>query len=123
MPLADIPPDLQHAFVAVEDHRFFKHFGIDPDRARPRRVARRASARRRAGWQHADAAARAHAVSLESKTLRRERLRKPRLPLLIDSALTKQQILELYLNRIYLSGGVYGVETMSRHLFGSRPRR
>jgi membrane carboxypeptidase/penicillin-binding protein len=37
---------------------------------------------------------------------------------MIDSRLTKQQILELYLNRIYLSAGVYGVETMSRHLFG-----
>ena len=41
---------------------------------------------------------------------------------MIDSRLTKQQILELYLNRIYLSAGVYGVETMSRHLFGGRQR-
>ena len=30
VPLADIPPDLQHAFVAVEDHRFYHHLGIDP---------------------------------------------------------------------------------------------
>src|SRR6185312_13872955 len=37
---------------------------------------------------------------------------------LIDAHLSKAQILELYLNRIYLSAGVYGVETMSRHLFG-----
>jgi penicillin-binding protein 1A len=36
--------------------------------------------------------------------------------------LSKEQILELYLNRIYLSAGVYGVETMSRHLFG-RPAK
>ena len=36
---------------------------------------------------------------------------------MIDSQLSKQQILELYLNRIYLSAGVYGVETMSQHLF------
>ena len=36
---------------------------------------------------------------------------------MIDSQLSKEQILELYLNRIYLSAGVYGVETMSRHLF------
>ena len=37
---------------------------------------------------------------------------------MIDAQLSKTQILELYLNRIYLSAGVYGVETMSRHLFG-----
>src|SRR6185295_10384267 len=37
--------------------------------------------------------------------------------LLLEAQLTKTQILELYLNRIYLSAGVYGVETMSEHLF------
>ena len=37
---------------------------------------------------------------------------------MIDAQLSKTQVLELYLNRIYLSAGVYGVETMSRHLFG-----
>jgi penicillin-binding protein 1A len=40
------------------------------------------------------------------------------LALLLEQELTKKQILELYLNRVYLSGGVYGVETMSRNLFG-----
>ena len=41
---------------------------------------------------------------------------------MIDAQLSKEQVLELYLNRIYLSAGVYGVETMSRHLFG-RPAK
>jgi len=50
------------------------------------------------------------------------KVREAALALMIDSALSKQQILELYLNRIYLSGGVYGVETMSRHLF-NRPAK
>ena len=40
------------------------------------------------------------------------------LALLLEQELSKKQILELYLNRIYLSAGVYGVETMSRNLFG-----
>ena len=40
------------------------------------------------------------------------------LALLLEQELSKNQILELYLNRIYLSGGVYGVETMSQNLFG-----
>src|SRR5207342_2866478 len=40
------------------------------------------------------------------------------LALLLEQELSKNQILELYLNRIYLSGGVYGVETMSQNLYG-----
>src|SRR6185436_5664806 len=40
------------------------------------------------------------------------------LALLLEQELSKKQILELYLNRIFLSAGVYGVETMSRDLFG-----
>jgi penicillin-binding protein 1A len=40
--------------------------------------------------------------------------------LLLEQELSKKQILELYLNRIYLSGGVYGVETMSQNMFGKR---
>jgi penicillin-binding protein 1A len=42
---------------------------------------------------------------------------------MIDARLSKTQVLELYLNRIYLSAGVYGVETMSRHLFGKPARQ
>ena len=41
---------------------------------------------------------------------------------LIEAQLTKPQILELYLNRVYLSAGVYGVETMSEHLFRKQAR-
>src|SRR4029078_12279429 len=44
------------------------------------------------------------------------------LAVLLEQELTKPQILELYLNRIYLSGGVYGGETMSRNLFGKPSR-
>ena len=46
----------------------------------------------------------------------------PVLAMMIDGQLSKAQVLELYLNRIYLSAGVYGVETMSQHLFG-RPAK
>src|SRR5262249_27668889 len=44
------------------------------------------------------------------------------LALLLEAQLTKNQILELYLNRVYLSAGIYGVETMSEHLFGKPAR-
>src|SRR5207245_4932120 len=45
------------------------------------------------------------------------KLKEAGLAILIEAELSKKQILEFYLNRVYLSAGVYGVETMSEHLF------
>ena len=121
VPLADIPVDLQHAFVAVEDHRFFQHPGVDPI-ALGRALARnlRSSGTVEGGSTLTQQLARTLFLSNQKSYGRK--IREAVLALLIDSRLSKQQILELYLNRIYLSAGVYGVETMSRHLFG-RPAK
>ena len=119
VPLADIPADLQNAFVAVEDHRFYKHLGIDPI-ALGRAIFRdvRSGGAVEGGSTLTQQLARTLFLSNQKSYGRKAR--EAVLALMIDSQLTKQQILELYLNRIYLSGGVYGVETMSRHLF-NRP--
>jgi penicillin-binding protein 1A len=117
VPLADIPDDLQHAFVAVEDHRFFLHPGVDPialGRAIVRNV--REPGTLEGGSTLTQQLARTLFLS-NQKTYGRK-IREAVLALMIDARLSKQQVLELYLNRIYLSAGVYGVETMSRHLFG-----
>ena len=119
--LADIPADLQHAFVAVEDHRFYRHMGIDPialGRAIYRDV--RSGGAVEGGSTLTQQLARTLFLSNQKSYGRK--IREAALALMIDSALPKQQILELYLNRIYLSGGVYGVETMSKHLF-NRPAK
>ena len=117
VPIAQIAPDLQHAFVAVEDHRFFMHPGIDPI-ALGRAVVRniRSPGTVEGGSTLTQQLARTLFLS-NQKTYGRK-IREAALAVMIDSELSKQQILELYLNRIYLSAGVYGVETMSRHLFG-----
>jgi penicillin-binding protein 1A len=114
--LADIAPALQHAVIAVEDHRFYHHIGIDP------------IGLGRALWRDARGGHLEGGSTLTqqlARTLflsnRRTPLRKAQeaiLALLLEQELSKSQILELYLNRIYLSGGVYGVETMSRNLLG-----
>ena len=70
VPIAEIAPHLQHAFVAVEDHRFFLHPGVDPIALGARGAPQRPRAGTRAGRQHADAAAGAHAVSVQSQELR-----------------------------------------------------
>ena len=121
VPLSDIPADLQHAFVAVEDHRFFKHPGVDPI-ALGRAVYRNIRSPGTVEGGSTLTQQLARTLFLSNQKSYGRKLREAVLALMIDSRLTKQQILELYLNRIYLSAGVYGVETMSRHLFG-RPAK
>jgi 1A family penicillin-binding protein len=119
--LSDIPGDLQHAFIAIEDHRFYSHQGIDPI-ALGRAIFRdiRSSQALEGGSTLTQQLART--LFLSNKKSYGRKIREAAIALLLDSELSKPQILELYLNRIYLSAGVYGVETMSRHLFG-RPAK
>jgi penicillin-binding protein 1A len=121
VPLTEIPSHLQQAFIAVEDHRFYTHPGVDPialGRAAFRNV--RESGRPEGGSTLTQQLARTLFLSNQKSYGRK--IREAALAVMIDAQLTKNQVLELYLNRIYLSAGVYGVETMSRHLFG-RPAK
>ena len=116
VPLAQIAPDLQHAVVAIEDRRFYYHPGIDPigvTRALVRDV--RSQGRVEGGSTLTQQLART--LFLSSARTYGRKVKEAAIALLIEQHLTKNQILELYLNRIYLSAGVYGVETMSEHLF------
>ncbi len=119
--LTEIPADLQHAFVAVEDHRFFRHPGVDPI-ALGRAVYRNLRSPGTVEGGSTLTQQLARTLFLSNQKSYGRKIREAVLALMIDSDLTKQQILELYLNRIYLSAGVYGVETMSRHLF-NRPAK
>jgi penicillin-binding protein 1A len=121
VPIAAISPHLQHAFVAVEDHRFFRHPGVDPialGRAVFRNVRDPGSPE--GGSTITQQLARTLFLSNRKSYVRK--LREAVLSLLIETQLTKEQILELYLNRIYLSAGVYGVEAMSRRVFDRAAR-
>ena len=120
VPLSAIPPDLQHAFIAIEDHRFYSHQGVDPI-ALGRAVYRDLTSGAVEGGSTLTQQL-ARTLFLSNKKSYGRKIREAGLALLIDSELSKTQILELYLNRIYLSAGVYGVETMSRNLFG-RPAK
>lgn len=114
--LAEISPELQHAVVAVEDRRFYSHPGIDPiglTRAVVRNI--QGGGRVQGGSTLTQQLARTLFLS-NIRTFGRK-AKEAAIALLIESQLTKNQILEMYLNRIYLSGGVYGVQTMSEHLF------
>ena len=114
--LDEISPDLQHAVVAVEDRRFYHHPGIDPIGV-ARAVVRdiRGGGRMEGGSTLTQQLARTIFLS-NVKTFGRK-IKEGGIALLIEAQLSKKQILEFYLNRVYLSAGVYGVETMSQHLF------
>ncbi|MEO8294997.1 MAG: PBP1A family penicillin-binding protein [Gemmatimonadota bacterium] len=120
IPLEKIPDQVRQAFIAVEDRRFTQHGGVDwrgVGRALWRDVSTfgvREGASTltmqvaRSGFLDAGPGDRSLGRKLIEFSLA------PR----IEKALSKDQILELYLNLIYLGDGTYGVEAASRHYFG-----
>jgi penicillin-binding protein 1A len=125
VPLERIPDNVRNAFIAVEDRRFADHDGLDW-----RGVAR-------AFWRNATSfGVREGASTLTMQVARSgfigdeqndrsigRKLIELRLAPRIEKALTKDQILELYLNLIYLGDATYGVEAASRHYFGKSVNR
>lgn len=116
VPLAAITPHLQHAFIAVEDHRFYLHPGVDPI-GLGRAILRNVFGGRSEGASTLTQQL-ARTLFLSNRKSYVRKAREAVLALQLELQLSKDQILELYLNRIYLSGGVYGVEPMSRRVFG-----
>jgi 1A family penicillin-binding protein len=118
VPLNRISAHLRDAIVAVEDHRFHSHLGIDPI-AVGRAIIR--DVRSRELEEGGSTLTQQLARTLFLSASRGDWLRKGKeavLAVMIEQRLSKQQILELYLNRIYLGGNVYGVEAMSQNVFG-----
>ncbi|MGE0449461.1 MAG: transglycosylase domain-containing protein [Vicinamibacterales bacterium] len=114
--LAQIAPHLQHAIVAIEDRRFYYHPGIDPvalGRAIYRATTR--SGRIEGGSTLTQQLARTLFLS-NVRTVGRK-AKEALIAVMIELELSKAQVLELYLNRVYLSAGVYGVDSMATHLF------
>ena len=119
--LDQVSPFVVKAVIAVEDHRFYHHPGIDPvglARASVRNL--RSGGVVQGGSTLTQQLARTLFLSNERTWARKGK--EAVLALMLEQVLSKDQILELYLNRIYLSGGVYGVEAMSKKLFVKRAR-
>ncbi len=120
VPLDAIPMHVREAFLATEDRRFYAHNGLDW-RGLFRAVAsnvRHGGVREGFSTITMQVARNSFLVNKRyGRTLRRK-LIELRLTRLIESELTKDQILELYLNLIYLGNGMNGVEAASRDLFG-----
>jgi 1A family penicillin-binding protein len=118
VPLERISTYLKDAVIAVEDHRYYNHPGVDPIGLGRAVISNLRTDRTQGGSTITQQLARTLFLS-NSKTYGRK-AKEAALAVLLEIFLSKREILQLYLNRIFLSGGVYGVETMSQKLF-SKP--
>ncbi len=114
--LNQIPQHVQEAFIAIEDERFFKHFGFDITGS-----LRAAYINFRAGEivQGASTITQQlaqNAFLTTDKTYRRK-IQEIWLALQLERVYGKEEILEMYLNRIYFGNGAYGVEAAARTYF------
>lgn len=119
--LQDISPLLRQAVVAIEDHRFYRHRGIDPVSV-GRAAYRDAKGGRLSEGGSTITQQLARTLFLSNRRTLGRKAKEAILAVLLEAMLSKDQILELYLNRVYLSGGVYGVGAMSENLYHKRAR-
>jgi len=120
VPLARVPRHVRAAFIAVEDRRFYYHGGVDwrsAARALLRNV-READVSEGFSTITMQVVRNAFVPRLAQQRSFRRKLIEIHLAHRLERALTKQQILALYLNVIYLGNGAYGVEAASEDLFG-----
>ena len=115
--IADVPKIVQHAFVAAEDSRFYKHQGVDLQSIF-RAMFKNVEAGRivQGGSTITQQVAKLMYLTPERKYIRK--FKEAILSYRIDKYLNKDEILNLYLNQIYLGHGTYGIESASIGYFG-----
>jgi len=117
IPLGEVPPLLVRAFIAAEDSRFFQHQGIDPFsilRAALKNLE--AGTIKQGGSTITQQVTRSFLLTPERSYIRK--IKEVILSYRIEKAFTKEEILFLYLNQIYLGHGAYGVQAAAENYFG-----
>ncbi|HEV7440791.1 MAG TPA: transglycosylase domain-containing protein [Methylobacterium sp.] len=115
--IKELPPYLPRAFVAIEDRRFYGHLGVDPigiARAIGQNLTRRGVAQ--GGSTLTQQLAKNLFLTPERSASRK--IQEAILALWLEHKYTKDEILELYLNRVYFGAGAYGVEAAAQRYFG-----
>ncbi|MEW9855279.1 transglycosylase domain-containing protein [Novosphingobium sp. M1R2S20] len=117
LPYEQIPEVMKDAIVSVEDRRFRKHVGIDPIGVARSVMVRVESGRWRQGGSTITQQL-ARTIFLNNSRTFGRKIREGVLALAIESKFSKDEILELYLNKVYFGGGAYGIDAASRKFFG-----
>ena len=117
LPYAQIPQVMRDATIAVEDRRFREHPGVDPIG-----IARSIEVRLQKGrWRQGGSTITqqiTRTIFLNNQKKFGRKVREAILALAMESKFSKDQILELYLNKVYYGGGAYGIDAASRKFFG-----
>ncbi|MEO0032330.1 MAG: hypothetical protein RIS94_2088 [Pseudomonadota bacterium] len=117
IPISHIPRVMQDAMISVEDRRFREHWGVDPIG-----IARSLYVRVQSGhWRQGGSTITqqlARNVFLNSSRTFDRKIREAVLAMALETRFSKDQILELYLNKVYFGGGAYGVDSAARKFFG-----
>ena len=112
----EIPEVMKHAMIAVEDRRFYSHIGVDPI-GLARAVYEAVTGDERISATSTITQQLARNVFLNSNRTLDRKLREAVLAMAMEAKFSKEQILELYLNKVYFGGGAYGVDSASRKFF------
>jgi penicillin-binding protein 1A len=122
LPLKEMPTYVPKAFVAIEDRRFYEHYGVDPygiGRAFVANVLHRAVAQ---GGSTITQQLAKNLFLTKERTINRK-LQEVLLAIWLERKFSKTQILEMYLNRVYFGAGAYGIEQASQRYFGKSARQ
>jgi len=112
-----LPNYVSNAFVAIEDRRFYTHYGVDPlgiARALVANVLHRGVAQ---GGSTITQQLAKNLFLTQERTVTRK-LQEVLLAVWLERRFTKTEILQLYLNRVYFGAGAYGIEQAAQHYFG-----
>ncbi len=112
-----IPDDMVSAMISVEDRRFRSHFGVDPIGIARSFWIRFHTGRFKQGGSTITQQLARNVFLTNDKTWSRK-FREIILAMALERKYNKDQILELYLNRVYFGGGAYGIDAASRKFFG-----
>ncbi len=122
LPLKELPAYLPQAFIAIEDRRFLSHYGVDPlgiVRALGMNLLHRGVSQ---GGSTLTQQLAKNLFLTQERTITRK-LQEVVLAFWLERKFSKQQILELYLNRVYFGAGAYGVEAAAQRYFGKSARQ
>ena len=121
VPLSEFPDHLIKALLATEDRRFFEHFGIDLFGTARAVVANLRHQKVRQGGSSLTQQLAKNLFLSNERTFDRK-IKEAFLALWLETHMTKQEILKLYLDRAYMGGGTHGVAAASQFYFGKSVR-
>jgi len=119
--LAALPPHVSQAFLAIEDKRFYAHFGIDPIGLTAAALGNWQAGRVERGGSTLTQQLAKNLFLTPEQTLRRK-AQEALLALWLERHYGKAEILEMYLNRVYFGSGAYGIEAAAQTYFGKSAR-